>query len=88
MFSSCKTITSLDLSSFNTSKVTEMNEMFRNCSALQKIYVGDGWMTEDGSRRVARGGGCNYQAGGCRVSVRYYYEPWETNYNIGLRLAL
>ena len=46
MFSSCKTITSLDLSSFNTSKVTEMNEMFRNCSALQMIYVGDGWKTD------------------------------------------
>ena len=37
--------TTLDLSHFNTSKVTEMYWMFRNCTSLKAIIVGDGWDT-------------------------------------------
>ncbi len=33
----------LDLSSFNTSKVTNTIRMFNSCNRLQTIYVGDGW---------------------------------------------
>ena len=35
MFSSCSSLTSLDLSSFNTSNVTKMSSMFYNCLKLQ-----------------------------------------------------
>jgi len=45
MFYNCRSLTSLDLSSFNTSKVTLMNWMFIYCNNLQTIYVGDGWST-------------------------------------------
>ena len=37
MFSNCKTLTSLDLSNFDTSKVTSMNYMFSQCSALTSL---------------------------------------------------
>ena len=39
MFSSCRDLTSLDLSNFNTSKVTEMFSMFDGCSALTSLDV-------------------------------------------------
>ena len=39
MFKNCKTLTSLDLSSFDTSKVTTMKAMFNNCVALATLDV-------------------------------------------------
>ena len=37
MFSNCKNLTSLDVSNFNTSNVTNMNSMFRDCAKLETI---------------------------------------------------
>ncbi|CCY93187.1 putative uncharacterized protein [Firmicutes bacterium CAG:884] len=37
MFSYCRSLTSLDLSSFNTSKVTDMSDMFAGCSSLTSL---------------------------------------------------
>ena len=45
MFYECSKLTSLDLSSFNTSKVTKARSLFEGCSNLRTIYVGDGWTT-------------------------------------------
>ena len=46
MFQKCTGLTSLDLSSFNTSNVTiMMSSMFYNCYNLRTIYVGSGWST-------------------------------------------
>lgn len=39
MFSSCIALTSLDLSSWNTSQCTDMNGMFTGCTALQSLDV-------------------------------------------------
>ena len=47
MFKGCSSITSLDLSSSNTAKVTDMRSMFCNCSGLTKIYVSDDSKTEN-----------------------------------------
>ena len=47
MFSRCYKLTSLDLDGFNTSKVTDISEMFRGCSALQTILVSNGWRLSD-----------------------------------------
>jgi surface protein len=41
MFSDCTALTSLDLSNFNTAKVTTMQMMFSGCAALQTIYGSD-----------------------------------------------
>lgn len=45
MFCDCGNITTLDLSSFNTSNLSNdgMAYMFKNCSALTKIYVSNRW---------------------------------------------
>jgi surface protein len=37
MFSNCSSLTSVDLSNFDTSNVTNMEFMFRNCSSLTSI---------------------------------------------------
>jgi len=37
MFSSCRSLTSIDLSNFNTSKVTNMSYMFSGCSSLTNL---------------------------------------------------
>ena len=39
MFSSCKALTSLNLSNFNTEKVTDMQGMFKECSALTSLNL-------------------------------------------------
>jgi surface protein len=43
MFNECKALTSLDLSSFNTSKVKNMSYMFINCNSLKEITLGPGF---------------------------------------------
>ena len=37
----------LDLSGWDTSKVTNMNCMFNSCQKLKTIYVGSGWNTSN-----------------------------------------
>lgn len=39
MFSGCNKLTSLDLSNWDTSKVTNTNRMFSGCSALQTVKM-------------------------------------------------
>jgi surface protein len=39
MFEYCTSLTFLDLSSFNTEKITKMNYMFKNCSALESVIL-------------------------------------------------
>lgn len=54
MFWSCSRLTSLDVSKFDTSQVTNMRSMFGSCSSLRSIYVseynettGKGWTTKN-----------------------------------------
>ena len=37
MFENCSNLTSLDVSKFDTSKVTDMRSMFENCSSLTSL---------------------------------------------------
>ena len=43
MFYYCNLLTSLDLSNFNTAKVTGMSGMFEGCESLKTIYCDDTW---------------------------------------------
>jgi surface protein len=45
MFDGCRSLTTLDLTSFDTHKVKYMGWMFRSCPELTTIYVSDGWDT-------------------------------------------
>ena len=47
MFTNCKKLKSLDLSSFNTNEVTDMSTMFASCSNLNTIYVSDKFTTDN-----------------------------------------
>ena len=44
MFSGCSSLTSLDLSNFDTSKVASMYSMFRSCYKLTQITVSNKWV--------------------------------------------
>ena len=46
-FKNCSSLTELDLSSFNTKKVTIMSSLFSGCSNLKTIYVGDNWSVDN-----------------------------------------
>ena len=47
LFRNCKSLTVLDLSSFDTSQITIMSNMFEGCESLKTIYVSDKWTTEN-----------------------------------------
>jgi surface protein len=42
MFTNCTSLTSLDLSTWNTRSLTDMNQAFQNCTSLTKLNV-SGW---------------------------------------------
>lgn len=46
MFWACKGLTTLDLTNFNTSKVTKILEMFSQCENLRTIYASDNFVTK------------------------------------------
>lgn len=46
MFSDCPKLQSLDLSNFNTEKVTDMSYMFNNCSKLQSLIISKDFTTK------------------------------------------
>ena len=64
MFSNSTSLTSLDLSSFNTSKVTNMGWMFNKCSNLRTVYVGNGWSTAAVTASTAMFYDCTSLVGG------------------------
>ena len=39
MFRNCESLKSLDLSNFDTSQVTDMNNMFQNCYTLTSLNI-------------------------------------------------
>lgn len=64
MFSGCSSLTSLNLSSFNTSKVTDMYDMFLGCYNLETIYASEGWSTENVTSGSYMFSYCNKLTGG------------------------
>lgn len=63
MFSGCTTLTTLDLSEFNISNVTDMSGMFNGCSNLETIYV-QNFNTEGILNSEKMFAGCNNLRGG------------------------
>ena len=48
MFYGCSSLTSLDLSTFDTGQVRDVQSMFERCSNLVTIYVSNDWVTPAG----------------------------------------
>ena len=76
MFHLCRSLKTLDLSGFNTEKVTDMRDMFRVCSALTTIYVGDGWSTGQVTNGTDMFSGCTSLVGGNGTT----YDADHTDY--------
>ena len=64
MFVGCSSLTSLDLTAFDTKKVTNMSSMFSGCSALTTIYVGADWSTANVTDGTSMFSGCTNLVGG------------------------
>ncbi|MCR4560249.1 MAG: DUF285 domain-containing protein, partial [Bacteroidales bacterium] len=64
MFGACRSLQTLDLSTFNTKKVTSMNDMFASCDSLVTIFVGDNWSTKAIHERQRIFIGSGYLCGG------------------------
>lgn len=69
MFCGCASLTSLDLSSFDTKNVKVMDYMLADCASLVTVYATDSWTTEavtngsnmfTGSTRLVGGNGTTY----------------------------
>ena len=64
LFARCNEITSLDLSQFNTTSVTDMSRMFSMCHKLGTIYVGNNWNTNSVSESTLMFEECSRLVGG------------------------
>ncbi|MDY2696464.1 MAG: BspA family leucine-rich repeat surface protein, partial [Eubacteriales bacterium] len=64
MFKNCSKLTSLDLSNFDTSKVTDMSSMFFSCSDLTTIYVSSTWNAAKVRKSNSMFSGCSSLVGG------------------------
>ena len=69
MFSGCCLLKTIDLSGFNTSKVTSMDFLFYNCRNLRAIFVDDNWNTSSVYQNTDLFASCNKLFGGKGTSV-------------------
>jgi surface protein len=63
MFHDCKSLQSLDLIHFNTTRVKDMQEMFNGSNNLRTIYVGKGWTTDSVTNSTDMFAGCTSLVG-------------------------
>ena len=80
MFNKCSGLTSLDLSNFNTSQVTDMGLMFSSCNNLTTIYVSEydsttrkGWTTENEKSYISIFYDCPNLVGGNGTKYNFSY---------------
>ena len=64
MFMECSSLTSVDLSAFDTKKVQTMNSMFDGCTKLKTITVGANWNTANVTTSSYMFSGCTSIVGG------------------------
>ena len=81
-FRMCQSITSLDLSNWDTQKVTAMDYLFQYCQKLKTIYVSNKWNNDKVNSDDGMFQGCSSLVGAIsfdstKTSVNY------ANYDIG-----
>ena len=64
MFKDCSKLATLDLSSFDTSKVTDMGSMFSGCSSLSTVYASNGFGVSAVTSSRDMFSGCSALVGG------------------------
>ena len=78
MFWSCESLKSLDLSTFNTSNVIEMQGMFAYCESLRTIIVSELWNTSslnDSGEDMFES--CHAIVGGCGTPFTTYKKDFQ-----------
>ena len=73
MFFRCRSLTSLDVSNFDTSKVTYMGSMFQGCSKLKTIYASNNFNTSKVSNSGNMFYGCTSLVGGAGTTYNSSY---------------
>ena len=73
MFRGCINLTTIDLSGWDTSKVTDMHIMFENCYGLNTIYVSDKWSTESVTDSTNMFNNCSILVGGSGTTYDVNY---------------
>jgi surface protein len=71
MFHLCKSLTSVDLLTFNTSNVTNMESMFYNCSKLTTIFVSNTWDVSNVTNSRVMFSSCTSLKGGGTPQTTY-----------------
>ena len=88
MFAACSSLTSLDLSGFDTGKVENMDMMFSYCSKLKTIYVSDSFTTDNVTSSkdmfylcTSLSGACSYNSGNANdATYANYTNGYFTKY--------
>ena len=70
MFDGCYSLTTLDVSGFNTANVTDMTGMFNSCNDLTTIYCDDTWSCDISEDMFS---GC------VKLKGAIAYDPEKTN---------
>ena len=83
MFLACSSLTSLDLSGFDTGKVTIMDKMFFNCSKLKTIYVSDSFTTGNVTSSGQMFHLCTSLSGACSYNSGNANDANYANYTTG-----
>ena len=73
MFSGSSKITSLDLGDFNTSSVTNMNSMFKDCSLLNAVYVTNSFVVTSVTNSTNMFANCTNIEGGAGTTYNSSY---------------
>ena len=83
MFKNCSSLTSLDLTSFNTANVTDMSYMFYNCPALTTIYASNKFITSLVTKSVDMFSGCKNLKGAIEYDGNNTNNKDYANYETG-----
>ena len=59
-FGGCTSLTSIDLSNFNTNKITDISELFSNCGSLRYIDLSGTFKINDGTNYNTMFYGANF----------------------------
>ena len=83
MFSWCSSLTSLDLSSFDTSKVTDMSGMFSGCSSLTSLDLSS-FNTSNVKGQPGYDGGMGHMFSGCSSLTSLDLSSFNTSNVTGM----
>ncbi len=78
MFNGCSSLTSLDLSRFNTSNVTDMYNMFSGCSSIKTIYAGN-WSRNNQVNGYGIFDSCDKLTGGRGTKIGQNHYGYDKN---------